>query len=62
MSTQKNTATVTMESFPFYLDLEIWAVADNQLGTVESEHLRQEATSFGKALNNYGQHSSALAL
>lgn len=51
-----------MESFPFYLDLEIWAVADNQLGTVESEHLRQEATSFGKALNNYGQHSSALAL
>ncbi|XP_051906040.1 interleukin-6 receptor subunit beta isoform X2 [Hippocampus zosterae] len=48
VSTQKNTATVTMETFPFHLDLEIWVVADNQLGTVESEHLKQEATSFAK--------------
>ncbi|XP_077441524.1 interleukin-6 receptor subunit beta isoform X2 [Vanacampus margaritifer] len=48
VSTEENSATVTMESFPFHMDLEIWVVAHNKLGTVESEHLKKEANWFAK--------------
>ncbi|XP_077353352.1 interleukin-6 receptor subunit beta isoform X2 [Festucalex cinctus] len=48
VSTEENSATVTMESFPFHMDLEIWVVAHNELGTVESEHLKREANWFAK--------------
>ncbi|KAM9793544.1 interleukin-6 receptor subunit beta isoform X1 [Syngnathus typhle] len=48
VSTEENTATVTMNSFPNHLALEIWVVAHNELGTVESERLKQEANWFAK--------------
>nr|XP_057915865.1 interleukin-6 receptor subunit beta isoform X2 [Doryrhamphus excisus] len=47
VSTEENSAQVTMD-FPAHLELEIWVVAHNPLGTVASEHFTKEASSFVK--------------
>ncbi|XP_077478141.1 interleukin-6 receptor subunit beta [Stigmatopora argus] len=47
-TTQTNSATVEMESFPVALDFEIYVVAQNELGSVKSELLSGEATCFAK--------------
>nr|XP_061800433.1 interleukin-6 receptor subunit beta-like [Nerophis lumbriciformis] len=46
--TLKNSAIVEMEFFPYHMEMEIWVVAHNELGSVESEHLKQDAISFAK--------------
>ncbi|XP_061555120.1 interleukin-6 receptor subunit beta [Phycodurus eques] len=48
VSTEENSATVTIDSFPHHMELEIWVVAHNQLGTLESEHLKQDGSWFVK--------------
>ncbi|XP_062290048.1 interleukin-6 receptor subunit beta isoform X1 [Scomber scombrus] len=47
-STDKSSAKVTLEIFPNHMTLEIWVEAKNELGTVESEHLREDAGWFVK--------------
>lgn len=37
-----------MEIFPLHLPMDIWVTAYNDLGEVESEHLRGDADLFGK--------------
>ncbi|XP_024119030.1 interleukin-6 receptor subunit beta isoform X1 [Oryzias melastigma] len=47
-STKASWAQVEFESYPFHTELEIWVEAVNDLGAVESEHLRKEAQHFVK--------------
>uniref|UniRef100_A0A3B4ZST1 Interleukin-6 receptor subunit beta-like n=1 Tax=Stegastes partitus TaxID=144197 RepID=A0A3B4ZST1_9TELE len=44
--TSAKSAEVHLNVFPNFMPLEIWVEAENQLGTVESEHLMNEANSF----------------
>ncbi|KAL6097387.1 il6st [Pungitius sinensis] len=49
VSTSENHAQVDLEnSFPNHMMLEIWVVAHNILGEIQSEHLSKEADSFVK--------------
>ncbi|XP_071323141.1 interleukin-6 receptor subunit beta isoform X2 [Trachinotus anak] len=43
VTTTGNTAQVSVNTFPNFMELEIWVEAHNKLGAVESEHLRTEA-------------------
>ncbi|XP_054612522.1 interleukin-6 receptor subunit beta [Dunckerocampus dactyliophorus] len=54
VSTEENSALVKMD-FPAHMELDIWVVAHNQLGTVESEHLTKDAFSFVKTNPPYVQ-------
>ncbi|KAK2818762.1 hypothetical protein Q5P01_024323 [Channa striata] len=47
-STEGNSAEVTMRVYPNHMTLEIWVEAHNRLGTVESEHLKEDAGWFVK--------------
>ncbi|XP_061657842.1 interleukin-6 receptor subunit beta [Syngnathoides biaculeatus] len=48
VSTQENSATVTIDSYPHYMDLKVWVVAHNKLGTLESDHMKEDASWFVK--------------
>lgn len=48
--TTKNSDSVFLNYYPFYMNLYIWVEARNMLGTVESEHLHQQADWFGKLM------------
>lgn len=48
VQTHENRATVSPETFPSHMALEIWVEAHNKLGKVESEHLKEDADWFGK--------------
>lgn len=41
-------AKVKLDIYPHYLLLEIWVVAQNDLGTEESVHLIKDAKNFGE--------------
>uniref|UniRef100_A0A3P9P8G8 Interleukin 6 signal transducer n=1 Tax=Poecilia reticulata TaxID=8081 RepID=A0A3P9P8G8_POERE len=43
-----STTKVNLGFFPHFMHLNVWVVADNLLGTVESEHLKQDANEFVK--------------
>lgn len=47
-TTKNNTASVNLSTFPNHMELKIWVVAHNLLGTVESEPLRQDSNYFVK--------------
>ncbi|XP_034457595.1 interleukin-6 receptor subunit beta [Hippoglossus hippoglossus] len=48
MSTEGNSASVSLSIFPHFMELEIWVEAKNKLGTIESERLRRDAGYFVK--------------
>ncbi|XP_077593278.1 interleukin-6 receptor subunit beta isoform X2 [Stigmatopora nigra] len=48
VETQEESAMVEMDSFPFYMELEIYVVAQNELGSVESDHLIRDPICFVK--------------
>lgn len=48
MSTPENTAQLSSEIFPNHMTLEFWVEASNELGRIESEHLKEDAGCFGK--------------
>uniref|UniRef100_A0A8D3AG60 Fibronectin type-III domain-containing protein n=1 Tax=Scophthalmus maximus TaxID=52904 RepID=A0A8D3AG60_SCOMX len=48
VSTEGTSASLTLNIFPNFMELEIWVVAHNKLGTIESERLRREAGFFVK--------------
>uniref|UniRef100_A0A3B3TS65 Interleukin 6 signal transducer n=1 Tax=Poecilia latipinna TaxID=48699 RepID=A0A3B3TS65_9TELE len=43
-----NKTMVDLGFFPHFMHFDVWVVADNLLGTVESEHLKQDANEFVK--------------
>ncbi|XP_076019899.1 interleukin-6 receptor subunit beta [Genypterus blacodes] len=45
---RNNTGLVVLEIFPHHMDLDIWVKAENELGTVESDHLIEDANWFVK--------------
>uniref|UniRef100_A0A665T640 Fibronectin type-III domain-containing protein n=1 Tax=Echeneis naucrates TaxID=173247 RepID=A0A665T640_ECHNA len=47
-TTTENRAQITFSMFPSFMELDIWVVAHNQLGAVESEHLKKESDCFVK--------------
>ncbi|CAJ1070957.1 interleukin-6 receptor subunit beta isoform X2 [Xyrichtys novacula] len=67
-STHETTAEVVLGPFPHYFTMEVWVVAENRLGSVESEHLREDASWFVKTnppsdvwvISEPGFHSSLL--
>lgn len=48
MNTTESRAGVFLEAFPYHMFLDIWVEAHNELGTVESEHLKRDSDWFGK--------------
>ncbi|XP_029300368.1 interleukin-6 receptor subunit beta isoform X2 [Cottoperca gobio] len=49
VSTNENSAQVEfLDSFPYFMTLEIWVEAQNKLGTVQSERLKEDAGWFVK--------------
>ncbi|XP_040915604.1 interleukin-6 receptor subunit beta [Toxotes jaculatrix] len=48
VSNHKNHAQISVGLFPNHMDVEVWVVAHNALGTVESEHVKKEAGYFVK--------------
>lgn len=47
-SSTSNSAQVSLDVFPNHMTMEIWVEARNKLGTVESEHLKEDAGWFVK--------------
>lgn len=50
MAKQNNSGQVALNIFPNHMTLDIWVKAENELGTVESEHLMEDADWFGKLM------------
>ncbi|XP_013858229.1 interleukin-6 receptor subunit beta isoform X2 [Austrofundulus limnaeus] len=48
VSTHDNNVVVPVKTYPHFMPLEIWVVAHNLLGNVESEHLINDANCFVK--------------
>ncbi|GAA6227209.1 interleukin-6 receptor subunit beta isoform X1 [Lates japonicus] len=48
VSTQESSSQVFLNIFPMFMEVEVWVVAHNKLGTIESEHLNKEASYFVK--------------
>lgn len=48
MSTTENEAQMSLEIFPNHMALDFWLEASNDLGKIESEHLKEDAGCFGK--------------
>ncbi|XP_047228763.1 interleukin-6 receptor subunit beta isoform X2 [Girardinichthys multiradiatus] len=49
VTTTHNRARVSLGTFPSHMELDVWVLAHNLLGTIESEHLRQDANDLVKA-------------
>uniref|UniRef100_A0A3P8WP93 Interleukin 6 signal transducer n=1 Tax=Cynoglossus semilaevis TaxID=244447 RepID=A0A3P8WP93_CYNSE len=48
VKTNETSATVSMDVFPFYMEVHIWVEAHNILGVVQSDVLKHNADSFVK--------------
>lgn len=48
VQTRQNHAKVSLEIYPNHMTLEIWVEARNELGKIESEHLKEDAGWFSK--------------
>ncbi|XP_062268753.1 interleukin-6 receptor subunit beta [Platichthys flesus] len=48
VSTEGNSASVSLTTFPNFMEMEIWVEAKNKLGTIQSERLRRESGYFVK--------------
>lgn len=63
-STTSKTATVDLQrSFPLFVEMEVWVVAQNQQGETESDRIKQEtAQSFGELVVIWDRHKRWLPL
>ncbi len=50
VTTYENSADVSLDIFPHHMTLEIWVEARNELGKIESEHLKEDAGTKSSAV------------